>query len=99
MRLKDRKSELKVGDMPVVEGHLGVQFRRFVLPQFQKKIDLLLEVCCLDDIRVVAPAGTQFVVEEIESAWELSHRVDLDSTCNVFLANRFWLNHTDVRAD
>jgi hypothetical protein len=70
--------------MAVIEGHLGPQPGPWVLSQFEKKIDLLLELSRFDDVGVVASAGSQFVVEKVKSAWRLSHRVDLDSTSNVF---------------
>src|ERR1700727_1934777 len=58
-----------------------------------------LERFRLDDVGVVAPAGSQFVVEKIESFLRLSHRIYLDSTSNIFSRMDFrlhWLNHTEA---
>jgi hypothetical protein len=45
---------------------------------------VLLEGLCLDDIGVVAPAGPQFVVKKVQTVLWLVHRIDLDSTSDVF---------------
>jgi hypothetical protein len=48
---------------------------------------MLFEFSCLDDVGVAAPGGPEFMVEKIESGWRLGHRIDLDSTSNIFLSN------------
>jgi hypothetical protein len=71
----------------VVEGYLGAQAGLACLFQVGKKVDVPFELTRCDDVRVVASARSQFVVEKVESAWWVIHRVGLNSTSNVVLTN------------
>jgi hypothetical protein len=89
MRFENRERELEVGDMPVIEGHLRPQPRSSTFAQFEKEVDLLLELCGIHHVGIAAPARSQFVVEKIKPVRQLSHGNNLDSTSNVFFASRF----------
>src|SRR5665213_1282771 len=69
-RRKDRSSKTDVGDMPVVEGNLGVKARANAGARVRVKLCMLLEPCCRDDVGVACSIAAQLMIKQKKPACE-----------------------------